>query len=73
MQTKMQSAVESGANIFIGYLVAVFSQIIIFPLFDIFVSTGENLLIAFYFTLISFARVYLLRRFFNAKKAGSNG
>lgn len=67
MQTKTQSFIESCINILIGYFVALLSQIVIFPLFDIHVSLGDNLLIGVYFTIISLFRSYFVRRFFNKK------
>ena len=38
MQTKYQSLIESLTNILIGYLTALLSQVLIFPLFDIDVT-----------------------------------
>lgn len=65
MQTKKQSLIESLVNILIGYFTALFSQFLIFPLFNINIPLSDNLLIGFYFTLISLARSYLVRRYFN--------
>ena len=67
MQTKYQSLIESLTNILIGYLTALLSQVLIFPLFDIDVSFQDNLLIGLYFTIISLLRSYLVRRYFNKK------
>jgi len=67
MQTRTQSLIESTTNIIIGYLVAVASQIAIFPLFDIHVDVHSNLLIGLWFTAISLARSYLLRRWFTSR------
>ena len=67
MQTKYQSLIESLINILIGYLTALFSQVLIFPIFDIYVSFQDNLLIGLYFTIISLIRSYLVRRYFNKK------
>lgn len=64
-QSKKMSFVESLTNIFIGYCVAVLSQLIIFPVFKIDISFNENLLIGLFFTVISLVRSYLLRRLFN--------
>ena len=69
MQSKFQSLIESLTNILIGYFTALFSQILIFPLFDIYVSFQDNLLIGLYFTIISLIRSYLVRRYFNKKLA----
>ena len=67
MQTRKQSFVESLVNILIGYFTALFSQILVFPLFNIYISIYDNLLIGFYFTVISLVRSYLVRRYFNKK------
>ena len=67
MQTRRQSLIESLTNILIGYLTALLSQILIFPLFDIYVTFQDNLLIGLYFTIISLIRSYLVRRYFNKK------
>jgi hypothetical protein len=67
MQTRLQSLIESFINILIGYLVAVISQLLIFPLFNIHIPLKDNLLIWLYFTLISLARSYIIRRYFNNK------
>ena len=69
-QTKFESLIESVVNILIGYFTAVFSQLLIFPLFDIVIPIQDNLLIGLYFTLISLARSYLIRRYFNKKLQG---
>jgi hypothetical protein len=60
------SAVESVANVAIGYGVAVTSQIAIFPLFGVHLPLSDNLLIGAWFTVISLARSYVVRRVFNA-------
>jgi len=66
-QTKKQSLIESLTNVFIGYLTALISQLLIFPLFNIQVSIQDNLLIWLYFTIISLLRSYIIRRYFNKK------
>ena len=66
-QTKLESLLESVINIIIGYCIALASQLILFPLFDIHISLSTNLWIGFWFTLISLIRSYVLRRWFNAR------
>lgn len=68
MQTKQQSLYESFINILIGYITALVSQLLVFPLFDINIPFSDNLLIGLYFTIISLVRSYLVRRYFNGKK-----
>lgn len=67
MQSKKQSFIESIVNILIGYFTAIFSQILIFPIFNIYIPIQDNLLIGLYFTFISLIRSYVIRRYFNKK------
>ena len=67
MQTRLDSLLESGVNILVGYLVALVSQLALFPMFGIHVPLTTNLWIGFWFTLVSLVRSYLLRRYFNGK------
>jgi len=67
MQTKKQSIIESLTNVTIGYLISLISLFLIFPILGIESSTGKNLIITLYFTLISIARSYIIRRYFNKK------
>ena len=66
-QTRKHSLVESGVNVLIGYGVAVASQCAIFPLFGLHCPLSSNLQIGLYFTIISLARSYVIRRWFNAQ------
>lgn len=67
-QSRKHSFIESIVNVVIGYGVAVGSQIIIFPFFNIHVPLSDNILIGIWFTVISIIRSYLLRRFFTKRK-----
>ena len=67
MQSYWMSFVEAVTNIVVGYALAVLTQMIVFPLFGLHASLGENLLIGGLFTCISLARSYVLRRLFNAR------
>ena len=64
-QSKKHSLIESLINVVIGYVVAVGSQIIIFPWFGVDIPVIANIEIGFIFTFISIARMYVLRRLFN--------
>lgn len=66
-QSRLESLIESIINIAIGYFVALLSQFLIFPLFDIHVSLTDNLLIGAWFTGVSLVRSYVIRRWFNAR------
>jgi hypothetical protein len=67
MQSKKRSILESVVNVIVGFGIALMSQIIIFPLFDINSSFRNNFWIAIWFTVISIIRSYILRRIFNRK------
>lgn len=64
-QTRKMSLVESVSNVAIGYGVALLSQLLIFPFFNIHISLQDNILIGAWFTVISIARSYVVRRIFN--------
>ena len=64
MQTKKYSFIESLTNVIIGYLIAVASQILIFPFFNINIPVSDNLKIGIWFTVISIFRSYIIRRCF---------
>lgn len=65
MQTKLESMVEASLNIGVGLGVALVTQLIVFPWFGINIPLRDDLLIVGIFTLVSFIRAYVLRRFFN--------
>ena len=65
MQTRLMSLVESVTNIFVGYAVAVITQLLVFPLFGLAASLSDNLIIGLIFTAVSLGRSYALRRLFN--------
>ncbi|MDH5528252.1 MAG: hypothetical protein OEY97_13220 [Nitrospirota bacterium] len=65
-QSRLMSLTESVANIAIGYGIAVATQILVFPLFGMTPSLGDNLAIGAIFTVVSLARSYCLRRAFEA-------
>ncbi len=65
MQLRRHSMLESIVNVTVGYIVALLSQIALFPLFGINVPLKTNLWIGLWFTVISICRSYVLRRIFN--------
>jgi hypothetical protein len=65
------SLVEAVANVFVGYWLAVATQVVVFPLFGLAVTLRENLTIGGVFTLMSLGRSYLLRRVF--ERSTKNG
>ena len=65
MQTKAQSLTEALTNVLTGYIVAIISQMVLFPLVGIECAFTTNLKLGLYFTLISLVRSYVIRRYFN--------
>lgn len=65
MQSKIGSLVESLINILIGFGIALGSQILIFPMYGVNIPLHDNVMITLWFTVISIARSYSLRRLFN--------
>lgn len=67
MQSKLESLIETGINTAIGFVVALLSQLLVFPLVGIDVPISTNFEIGAYFTLISVLRGYVIRRWFNSR------
>lgn len=66
-QSRKHSLFESIVNVLVGYLVAVGSQILIFPMFGIHIPVRDNFLIGLWFTAVSLIRSYCIRRVFNER------
>jgi hypothetical protein len=62
----MMPLVEATANVLVGLIVAVATQIVVFPIFGLQASLGQNVLLALVFTGVSIVRSYALRRMFEA-------
>lgn len=67
MQTRKMSLLEVCLSTAIGFLIAYLSQIFIFPLYGIEINHFAHLQITGIFTVISIARSYVLRRYFNGR------
>ena len=63
-QSRLMSLVEAVTNVVVGLLVAVATQIVVFPILGLQASLGQNLKLALVFTAVSIARSFVLRRFF---------
>lgn len=72
MQSRIFSFIESITNVTIGYTMAIFTQLIVFPLFNIEIDLSSNFIIALIFTIVSLARSYVVRRLFNKIKIQGN-
>ena len=64
-QTKSKSAVEAITNTVVGLVTSFLIQIMIYPILDIDVTFGENIIITLVFFIASFGRSYIIRRIFN--------
>lgn len=54
-------------NVFIGFWINFAANLLILPLIGFNISIGDNFFIGFLYTIISVARSYVVRRWFNAK------
>lgn len=66
-QTRWGSFIEVSINIFIGYWINFFANLLILPMFGFNVSISDNFIIGFIYTFISVARGYIIRRWFENK------
>ena len=64
-QSKRMSLVEALASTAIGYVVALATQAVVYPLFSIEATASEHVTIAGIFTVVSVVRGYAVRRMFN--------
>ena len=65
-QSRFMSLVEATTNVVVGYLLAIATQILIFPIFGLHTTLAQNLKMGAVFTVVSIARSYVLRRLFEA-------
>jgi hypothetical protein len=64
MQSRRMSLLEAAANVVIGYVLAVMTQIAVFPLLGLWPTLKENLALGAVFTGVSLFRSYCVRRVF---------
>ena len=73
-QTRIGSLIEAAVNILIGFAINFTANLIILPLFGFDVTISDNFKIGLLFTIVSVARQYVVRRWFNARlRAASEG
>lgn len=63
-QSRTMSLIEATTNVVVGYLLAIATQIVVFPWFGIETGLAEHMTIGLAFVGVSLARGYLLRRCF---------
>lgn len=71
MQTKLGSFVEAWANIAVGFAINFCANLLVLPQFGLNVTPADAFGIGVIFTVISLARSYVLRRWFNGLKFGN--
>lgn len=71
-QSKVGSFIESWTNVFIGFGINFFANLLILPAFGLPLSAGTAFQIGLVFTAISVLRSYVLRRVFNKIKTRWN-
>ena len=67
-QPRRMSLIETTTNVVVGYVLAVATQIVVFPWFGLQPSLGENFALGLAFTSISLVRGYTLRRLFERRR-----
>jgi len=63
-QSRAMSIVEAATNVVVGYVLAIATQMVVFPWFRIEAGLTEHLTIGLAFVGLSLQRGYLLRRLF---------
>jgi hypothetical protein len=66
-QTKLGSFIEACINILIGFSINYVMNLLILPLFGFYISLTDNLLMGLLYTIVSVARSYVVRRWFEAR------
>lgn len=65
-QSRLQSFIETNANVGLGFIMALaVQQWIIGPFFYPSTTTAKNVVVTIIFTVLSVIRGYLVRRYFN--------
>jgi phosphate/sulfate permease len=67
-QSRRMSLTEALTSTAVGYVLAVLTQILVFPLFGLPASFTDSLAIGAIFTIVSVARGYVVRRIFERRR-----
>lgn len=70
-QTRLGSFAEAWANIAVGFGINFTANMLVLPLFGFAITASKAFGIGVIFTVISLARSYVLRRWFNSLKFGN--
>ena len=66
-QTRIGSLIEAFVNVLIGFGINFTANLIILPMFGYTPSLWDNFQIGLLYTVVSIARSYIIRRWFNAR------
>ena len=66
-QTRLGSLIEACINVAIGFAINFAANLVILPLFGYTPSLWDNFQIGLLYTVVSIARSYIIRRWFNAR------
>lgn len=64
-QSRKGSFIEACINVLIGFWINFAANLLILPLIGFHITVSQNFFIGFLYTLISIARSYCIRRWFN--------
>ena len=70
-QSRAMSLIEAVANVIVDYVLAIATQVVVFPWFGIETGIAEHLTIGLAFVSVSLARGYALRRLFEVIRVRS--
>lgn len=66
-QSRLGSLIEALFNVAIGFGINMAANFLILPLIGFNITLGQNLFVGVLYTVISVARSYVIRRWFNAR------
>ena len=66
-QTKLGSLIEAFMNVLIGFSINFAANLVILPIFGYTPTLWDNFQIGLLYTVVSVARSYVIRRWFNAR------
>jgi hypothetical protein len=66
-QSRLGSLIEACINVLIGFSINFVANLVILPLIGFHITAGQNLFIGVLYTVISVARSYVIRRWFNGR------
>ena len=67
MQSRLASFFEALTNVGIGMVVSFFGQIVVSHWYDLPLNLAQNMQIVLFFTVLSVARSYCIRRWYNRR------